>query len=131
MSKTPQELGYDWDGELARLVGGERHKGSGNRVYQRLDASGFEIILSGKHTVHASFSITDGDLDEVVRGAFGPEAVKPYTIPILAVKLGTGRKVAAMDLEQLIEWIRKPPALIPATKQDEIRSTAKVPPFLR
>lgn len=129
--KTPQELGYEWDRELARIIQGQAHKGSGNRFYQKLDASGHELVVSGKHTTHASFSITDADLDEVVRGAYGPEAIKPDVIPILAVKLGTGRMVAALDLMQLIAWIAAPPELIPATKQDQVRATVKVPPYLR
>lgn len=128
---TPQELGYQWDAEVARLIGGERHPGSGNRVYRKLDASVGTLIFSGKHTVHRSFSVTDDDLDEAVRAVSGPEGLKPGVVPILAVKLGTGRKVAVLDLETLVEWLQAPPQIIEPSKQDALRATARTPPFLR
>lgn len=134
MSKTPtpQELGYQWDYELARLVGGERHAGSGNRAYQRLDASGHSLIFSGKHTIHGSFTIAEHDLDEMLRATVGPEGIRPNMIPILGTKFGqTGRTIATLDLAQLLDWVRKPPELVPSTKQDGIRRTARTPSLLR
>lgn len=130
-SPTPQELGFQWDYDLAKLVQGERHVGSGNRAYQRLDASGHTLILSGKHTIHRSFSIAENDLDEMVRATLGPEAATGGVIPILATKFGSGRMIATLDLLQLLEWIRQPPELVPASKQDGIRRTARTPSFLR
>lgn len=129
--KTPQQLGYEWDYELARMIGGERHAGSGNRIFARLDASGHGLVISGKYTSHASFSLGEHDLDEMARACIGPEAADPTIIPILGVKYASGRKVAVMDLAQLVDWLRAPPELIPSTKQDQIRRTARTPSLSR
>lgn len=132
MAKTPQQLGFEWDYELGRLIMGERHVGSGNQVFQKLDASGHTLIISGKHTVNASFSIKESDLDEMLRATVGPEVVFHGLIPILATKFGaSGRMIATLDLLQLLDWIRQPPQLIPTTKQDDIRRTARTPNLLR
>lgn len=129
---TPQELGYQWDADLAKLIQGERHIGSGNRPYQKLDASGHTLIFSGKHTIHESFSIKQADLDETLRAALGPEAARPGLIPILAAKFGSSqRTIAVMDLLQLLDWIKSPPELLPATKQEALRRTARTPSFGR
>lgn len=131
MSKTPQELGFEFDYELARLIQGVRHVGSGNQAFQRLDASGHTLIFSGKYTSHASFSIKESDLDETLRAAIGPEAASTGLIPILATKFASGRIIATLDLLQLLDWIKSPPDLLPATKQENLRRTARTPAILR
>lgn len=131
MSKTPQQLGYEWDHELGRLVQGTSHIGSGNRVYQKLDASGHTLILSGKYVDSASFSIKETDLDEMLRATVGPEGHMGGLVPILAAKFKSGRVIGTLDLLQLLAWLKQPPELIPATKQDAIRHTARTPPHLR
>lgn len=131
MAKTPQELGYEWDYELSRLIGGERHAGSGNRVYSKLDGSGNSLIVSGKYVDAASFSVKEADLDEMLRATVGPEAPTMGLIPILGAKYRSGRTIAVLDLMQLLDWIRQPPQLIPTSKQDNIRRTARTPKLLR
>lgn len=128
---TPQEKGYEWEREGARLVGGQLQRGSGNRCYARLDVSGYEILWSFKHTEHASFRVSREIIDEARMATNGPEGIKPNTIDIIAYKLGDGTMRGDLDLMQLIAWIREPPALIPATRQDQLRATAKRPPYLR
>lgn len=129
--RTPQQLGYDWDYEVADRIGGTRHTGSGNRPYAKLDASGNELIVSGKYVGHASFSLKEEDLDEAKRAALGPEAASSGATPILAVKFKSGRTVAVVDLDTLMEWLRSPPELLPSTKQDQIRKTARTASLLR
>lgn len=131
MAKTPQQLGYEFDHELAALIQGERHMGSGNRPHSRLDASGHTLIFSGKYVDAMSFSIKENDLDEMVRATVGPESMSAGLIPILAAKFKSGRTIATLDLLQLLDWIRQPPDLVPSTKQDAIRATARTPPYLR
>lgn len=131
MSKTPQALGYEFDYELASMIGGERHAGSGNRPHSRLDASGHTLIFSGKYVDAASFSIKEGDLDEMLRATVGPEAIRPSMIPILGTKYRSGRMIATLELRQLLDWISRPPELIPTSNQDNLRATARTPGYLR
>jgi hypothetical protein len=131
--KTSQELGRDFDYELADLIGGKRVKGSGNRSYAKLDARGTQIAVEGKYTDAESFRVTEGLLDKIARAVLGPEATYSSDVAaFLVVKIGpNGRPKAVIDLALLLEWIASPPELVEATSQDRLRATAKTPPFLR
>lgn len=131
MPKTPQELGYEWEQDLARLVGGRVQKGSGSQVHIPLDVAGHTIIWSAKHTIHNSFSVSKKIIDEARLSVQGPAAASLDRIDILAYKMGDGTMRADLDLLQMLAWIREPPALIPASKQDQIRATARTPGLLR
>lgn len=130
-AKTPQDLGREWESELARLVGGKVQKGSGNQVHIPLDVAGHTIIWSAKHTTHASFSISKRIIDEARMSVLGPAAGALDRIDIIGYKLGDGTMRADLDLMEMIAWIREPPQLIPASKTDNIRATARVPSILR
>lgn len=135
MTKTPQQLGYEWDHEVAALFGGQRHAGSGNRVYQRLDASasggGASVVISGKYVDAASTRLKETDLDEALRATVGPEAANALVVPVLAFKFKSGRRVGLIDLDTLVQWVTAPPQIIQASKEDVIRATARTPTFLR
>lgn len=134
MADDAQARGYAWDRELARRMGGRPTRGSGNRVYSRLDAGSGLIIGSGKHTDADSFRVTAAMVDEATRAVMGPEAMQGGYQSFLAVHMGldlSGPALALVDLDTLLEWIREPPGLLQATRQDQIRATARVPPFLR
>lgn len=113
------------------MIGGTCHPGSGNRIGWALDASGHTIVVSGKYVDSQSFSVLETDLDEMLRATVGPEALRSSTTPVLAARYRSGRSVAVMDLMQLIEWIKAPPALLPSSRNETVRHTARVPPHLR
>lgn len=133
--REAQRKGYEFDAELADLFGGTKHKGSGNRPYCKLDASAASgdvaVVISGKYVDAESGRLKEDDLDEALRATVGPEAASAGVVPILATKFKSGRMVATLDLQTLIEWLTAPPQLVEATKQDEIRATARTPSFLR
>lgn len=113
------------------MIGGTCHSGSGNRIGWALDASGHTIVVSGKYVDSASFQVLETDLDEMLRATVGPEAVRSGTTPVLAVRYRSGRSIAVMDLLQLMEWIKAPPALLPSSRNEAVRHSARVPPHLR
>lgn len=113
------------------MIGGTCHPGSGNRIGWALDTSGHTIVVSGKYVDAKSFQVLETDLDEMLRATVGPEAVRSGTTPVLAARYRSGRSVAVMDLLQLVEWIRRPPELLPSSRNEAVRHTARVPPHLR
>lgn len=131
MPKTPQELGYEWEHELARLVGGRVQKGSGNLIIARGDVAGRAALLwSAKFSTHLSSPVTKVAIEDAKTMASGPEVGIAHDV-VFGYKLGDGTMRADLDLLQLIEWLREPPSIIPATKQDAIRATARRPTMLR
>lgn len=124
--RTPQQKGYDWEKEVARRFGGEETVGSGNRNYARLDVTGKGLVISAKHTIHKSFSVTGDIINDARSVTMGPNGVDPSIIPIVAVKLEpSGLEVAVLEMDELIEWLKSPPRLIEPTKTDNLRATAR------
>lgn len=133
-TETAADRGRAWDYELARRIGGTRQKGSGNTVYAKLDARGQDVVVSGKHTDAASLRLTPEMIDEARRAVLGPESASAGTDSFIAVHFGPNLKgpaLAVIDLDLLLRWISAPPEIVPASKQDSLRHTASVPPFLR
>lgn len=134
-AKTASERGYAWDRELARRIGGERHAGSGNRVYAKLDASvGGVLLASGKHTDAESLRLTPAMVREGIAAVCGPEASSWGADSILAVHFGLdlhGPALAVLDLDLLVSWLKAPPQIIQASKEESLRATARIPPSLR
>lgn len=130
---TSQDRGRVFDYELASLIGGQRVRGSGNTVYAKLDAGvGGLIVVSGKHTDAESFRVTTDMLDEAVKAVLGPEAPHSGVDSFVVVQLGEARRrVAVVDLDLLLSWIRTPPDIVPATSQETLRATTRVPPLFR
>lgn len=132
--KTPQELGFAWDYEVARRAGGRRQSGSGNRPYAQLDAATGLVLMSGKLTVADSIRVSNSMIDEATRAVAGPEAMTGGYDSVLVLNIGgdiNGPAVAVLDFELLLSWMKAPPGIIPATKHEEMRATSRVPPFLR
>lgn len=129
-----QDRGRAWDTEVARRVGGRRQRGSGNRVYAQLDAASGLLVVSGKHTDADSIRLTQGMVDEAAKAVLGPEAMQGGYDAVLALHMGTDLRspaLAVLDLDLLISWLKRPPEIVPATAQESLRATARVPPYLR
>lgn len=131
---TASERGYVWDHEIARRIGGVRQVGSGNRTYAKLDAAvGGALLVSGKHTDAESLRLTPGMIDEALRATCGPEAMGGAD-SFIAVHFGLeldSPALAVVDLDLLVHWIKAPPAIVPATADESLRASARVPPALR
>lgn len=132
MSQTAQDRGRAFDYELASLIGGRRQVGSGNQVYAKLDASNGEILVSGKHTDAESLRLTPEMMDEAVRAVLGPEAPHSGVDSFIVAQIGESRRhLAIVDLDLLLEWIKSPPAIVPATSQESLRASIRRPPLAR
>lgn len=129
--RTPQEMGMDWERELARLVGGRIQPGSGNLIQARGDVSGDGLLWTAKHTIHLSSPVTKAAIEDARTMASGPSLASMGAEVVFGYQLGDGTMRADLSLLQLIAWLREPPALIAATKQDSIRHTARTPSALR
>lgn len=129
---TPQDRGRQWEKDGAKLVGGRLVKGSGNSFHARGDVkNGGQIVWSFKHTIHNSFSVTRDIIEDARSMALGPMAADSSIIDVLAYKMGDGTMRGDLDLMTLIAWIAQPPEILPATKTDSIRATARTPNLLR
>jgi hypothetical protein len=128
--KTPQEKGYAWEEEVARAFGGKLTTGSGNRNYARLDVTGQGFVISAKHTIHKSFSVSAETMQDARSVAMGPNGVDPSIVPILAVKMEeSGLEIAVVEMATLIDWLRSPPELVPPTPMQNIRAQARRNPL--
>jgi hypothetical protein len=126
MTETPQDRGRDWEREGARLV-----KGSGNLFYARGDVRGRELVWSFKHTDSARSPVDHFVIVDARSMALGPTGTNHGALDIIAYQLGNGMRRADLDLAELVALLQAPPELIPATKQDNLRHTARTPPHLR
>lgn len=132
MAETPQDRGRALEYVIAKKFGGERVAGSGNMIGRKLDARGQDIVVSSKYTDAQSMRVSDGMIDEVARAVMGPEAAHLNVAGVLVVQIGPeGKPMAMLDLELLIDWLKTPPEIVPATKQDVVRAQAKTPSLLR
>ncbi len=128
---TPQDRGRAWEREVAELVGGKLQPGSGNRVEAQLDVRGGLLLIEAKHTDAASFSLSTKVWDAVREASTGSSTAS-YAQTILALRLGaSGHRLGVVDLDDLLSWIRQPPALLPATPSSELRRLARTPTILR
>lgn len=128
---TPQEKGAEWERQVAALTGGRRTTGSGNRSYSILDVNSGLLAVEAKHTDAESFRVTPQILDDIARQALGPSAGSMAS-GVLAIRVGArGRRLAVVDLDELVGWLRSPPSLLPSTKNDELRARARIPSLFR
>lgn len=131
MSETPQDRGREWERNLARIVGAQLVKGSGNTFYARGDVRGREIIWSAKHTDHLSSPVNNAVIADARSMALGPTGTNHGALDIVAYQIGNGVMRADLDLRELVEMLKAPPELIPASSQDNLRYTARTPPYQR
>jgi hypothetical protein len=129
------DRGRDWDYEVARRTGGRRQPGSGNREYAQLDSRTGLLLVEGKLTEAESIRLSPDMLDQARSAVVGPEAMQGGYEYVIALHVGRGPldgpALAVLDLDLLIEWIKAPPAIVQATRQDELRATARRPSLLR
>ncbi len=128
---TPQDRGRSWEREVAELVEGRLQPGSGNRVEAQLDVRSGLLLVECKHTDAASFSLSTKVWDAVREASTGSSTAS-YAQTILALRLGaSGHRLGVVDLDDLVSWIREPPALLPAMHSSELRRLARTPTILR
>lgn len=128
---TPQQRGARWEIQGAKDLGGKRTVGSGNRPYSILDVNAGLVVAEFKHTAAESFRVTPQILDDIARQALGPSSGS-HASGILAIEVGERRRhLAVVDWDELVGWLRAPPALLEATPQDRLRATARTPSLLR
>ena len=72
MDRTPQQLGRDYDAELAQRYGGRAQPGSGAGDRYKLDCKAGELLIEGKRTQHESYRLTAAELRKVLAGSTGP-----------------------------------------------------------
>lgn len=133
-----QDLGRAWDYEVARRSGGRRRPGSGNRLVSQLDSRTGLLLIEGKLTTADSIRLTPAMLEQARSATIGPEAMQGGYESVLALKMGVrsaadlpGPALAVLDLDLLLSWIKAPPEIVPATRQESLRATARTPSVLR
>jgi hypothetical protein len=128
---TPQELGYAWERQGAADLGASLQIGSGNRSYAPLDAAGHELLVSFKYTSAIRSPIDRQAIEEARAAVLGARSASPGRIDVIGYKLGDGTTRADLDWMQFIAWIKEPPSIVPATKQESLRHSARLPSSAR
>lgn len=72
MSKSPQQLGRDYEASFSKTYGGKAQPASGATPRYKLDWRGCGLLASLKHTLHKSYRLTADELQETLAGAQGP-----------------------------------------------------------
>lgn len=131
MGKEERDRGIQFEEEFAARFGVEPHRGSGNKWYCRMDlGTGQPILWSLKSTKHASFSVQQSDIDEVIEAVEAPGGVGGDVLP------GLGVRVRDLDLvvlraDDFIALITEQMAYIRPSKAEVKRAAARVSLLLR
>lgn len=99
-------IGRDWEELFAKLTGADLQPNSGATPFAKLDAGVAKILWSLKATGNKSYPITGEELDEAYIGARGIGG--PGWTPAMGIKLGNGRMIVAMDLDEFMAVLAAP-----------------------
>lgn len=130
MSKTPNEIGREWEKQLAARLGGSVVPGSGNQWHSKLDVGSHSFLWSCKATLAQSFRLTLDDVYEAVRAVIGPGGKGGRTIPAIALKI-QDEELAVLRLSDLLELLQEDVKFIPLSKKQEKIQRGSVPSFKR
>lgn len=126
-SVTPQQAGRDYELELAERLGGRPQPNSGAGPRWKLDLKLGSLLFSAKHTTHASYRLTAGELGEMVAGAQGPGG--RGELPAMAIRMdGFPDDVVVMrgsDLRALLEGDVEAPAIAPTKRAAKLAAAGR------
>lgn len=120
---TPQQRGRDYEEEVAKSLGGEPTKGSGNVWHTKLDFQNVSLVISCKYTEAESLRLTQDSLDEVIQAVDGPGGRGGDVVPGLATRVGgpDGTDFITLRAVDLIRLLREDAKAIPTTRAGDIR----------
>jgi hypothetical protein len=128
---TAQNRGRDFEQELAKEFGARGSIASGALWFDKLDGSGIGYRVSSKYTDKASFSISQGLIDEAVKACEGIGA--DGSMPIWAIRLQSPKYDLIVLRKDDFKALLEEPALIKIdySKAELKRKRASIPQLLR
>jgi len=83
--RTPQQIGRDYEFELAERYGGTPQPASGAGPRFKLDCKLGSLLVSAKRTTHESYSLKAAEMREALAGAQGPGG--RGEVPAMAIRM--------------------------------------------
>lgn len=121
---------HEFEEEVAELVGGTVVPDSGQGRWAKMDARGFQIVLSCKWTKHNSRSITPVEFAEVERAVRGPGGYGGDTLPGMAIGMGDFSAIC-MEPHHFVEFVTRDAPTVPALVAEARRIHAVETPLMR
>lgn len=131
-SQSNSALGNELEREIADLLGGVVHKGSGNGLFVKLDVRGKEILFSCKATRGDSITLQPATFAEAERAVHGPGGLGGGVVPGFAAKTASGRVIVCMEAWDFAELFgREDLNQLPPDKVRQRRKDSLTPSLLR
>lgn len=131
MDREAIESGFEFEEEMAELLGLEQQPGSGNTPWYKLDLTdGSSILLSLKWTGKKSFPLSDGLMHEVDRAVSAPGGVGGDTLGGALIGVG-GRAILCMDVRDVVRMLQEKRRLGMQSKAEARRERARIPQLMR
>jgi hypothetical protein len=121
IGRSPQQLGRDYEAELAARVGGKAQPASGAGPKWKLDWRLGSILFSVKHTLAKSYRLSAKELQEALAGAQGPGG--RGEIPAMCIRMdGFPDDVVVMRLSDLQSFFEGEVAVdvVPSKRQAKL-----------
>lgn len=125
----PQD-GYEFEDEVAALVGGQVVPGSGQGKWAKMDTNGLQIVWSCKWTKHNSRSITPVEFAEVERAVHGPGGYGGDVLPGMAIGMGPFTAFC-MEPHYFMDFITREAPTVQASSAEARRIHAGRTPLMR
>ncbi len=132
MSKTPQEIGREFEEQFAEELGLKLVPGSGSQWHSKLDVKGKGARWSLKATRHRSYSLSCDDLEELAVACYGLDG--DGSLPLMAIRLYAEDdpvEVVVMLKDDFLPIVRGEYTLAQETKVNARRRLANTPELLR
>ena len=128
--KTHQQIGRDFEAELAKTIGVEPQRSSGGLWYAKLDIDDNTLLWSLKHTGHRTMTLTPELFNEARRVIHGTGGRGGDMMPAMAFDLD-GMQMGVMQLGNMISLLTGDSKYIPPSRPERQRRRASVPELLR
>lgn len=115
------DIGQQWEDDLADKTGANVVPGSGSRWYAKLDVRGRKTLWSAKATGAASFRVDHDMLRELRSSIATPGALGLDVIPIMGIRLGSGDEVAVCLLDDFLLMMSGTESYTPAPVHPKAR----------
>lgn len=131
-TKSNTQIGQELEQEVADLLGGVVHRGSGNQPFVKLDVHGRSLLFSCKATRGDSVTLTPYTFDEAQHAVHGPGGLGGGYLPAYAAKTKRGDLIICMEASDWSELFgREDIEPLPSDKATQRRRASTLTPLAR
>jgi hypothetical protein len=130
MDRKALEDGREFESRFADITGAELVPASGATWFAKLDAEGYQVLWSLKHTGKKTFTLTSALFTEVIDAVEAPGGKGGEVLPGVAIEFA-GEDVVAFRLGDFVRVMGEGRVLAKKSKADTKRESSRVPILLR